>query len=128
MTERQALNQLMKVQGPHLAATAWEGFCAGGRGAVATDGHCNAAYFSSDLVHRIPGLVSQKLQRLVRRYDPTSELVAVLLVKLPSGGFMAAVGICRPALSPEACFLKLVGSPGMPPMQVVPVPVPEEAR
>lgn len=124
MTEARAIDLLMTHKGETLAATAHEGFCAGGRGFLVTDGQ-SVGYFTENLTVLFPPIMRKRVQRLVRSYRPESELVVALAV--PFGErHMMALGKRKPPLTPEECFLKHAGTPGCPPIQVVRVPVGED--
>jgi hypothetical protein len=117
MTERQAIDLLIKNKGEVLAGTGWEGYLAAGRGFLVSDGQ-NVGYFPARLAVHFPSVLRRRVQRLVKSYQPERELV-VLLSVLFEGKIMLALGKRTPALTPEEAFLKHAGTPGMPSMQPV---------
>jgi hypothetical protein len=127
MTEAQAIDFLMEHKGPALSATAWEDYVTGGRGFLLSDGS-EVAYCSGGIAPLFRA-IHKRLQRLLKSYQPAREIVVVFAVPF-DGRAMLALGKRTPALTPEEAFLALAGTPGMPPMQVVLVPVAQaqEAR
>jgi hypothetical protein len=115
--EADAIDCLMSHKGEVTAATAWEGFLSVGRGAVMCDG-TSAAYMSAENIWRLPSLVRRRAQRLVRDYDPTRELV-LLLVLVEGEQKYLALGKRTPALPPEECLLRWAGRKECPPMRVL---------
>lgn len=123
MTEAQAIDYLMKNKGEVLSITGWEGYMAGGPGFMVCDGQ-NVGYFTENLAVLFPPAMRKRVRRLLRAYDPAREVVVALAVPVGER-YMMALGKRTPSLPPEEAFLKRVGTPGCPPIQVVRVPVDE---
>jgi hypothetical protein len=123
MTEARAVDLLMVHKAEVLAATGWEGHLAGGRGFMVCDGQ-NVGYFTENLALLFPPALRKRARRLLRAYDPAREVVVALAVPVGERHMMA-LGKRTPSLPPEEAFLKRVGTPGCPPIQVVRVPVDE---
>jgi len=123
MTEAQAIDYLMKNKGEVLAATAWEGYVAAGRGFSVTDAE-NVGYFPASMAVLFPPAIRKWVQRLVRSYQPETEIMVALSVPIGEQ-VMVAVGKRTPTPTPEGCCLKLTGTTALPPIQVVPFPVSE---
>jgi hypothetical protein len=113
--EAEAIDSLMAHKGEVTAATAWEGFLSVGRGYVMCDG-TNAAYVPAAEAWRLPSLVRRRVQRLTREYDPTKEIVLLLVLTEGDQQYLA-LGKRTPALSPEECLLKWIGREECRPMK-----------
>jgi hypothetical protein len=118
LTETQAINFLMERKGEVLSATAWEGYLAGGRGCVMADG-LTASFLPLSLVAHFETPIRRRLLPLVKSYAPDRQIVVALVVLLDPATILIALGKRTPALSPEKAFLKHVGTPGCPTMQIV---------
>jgi hypothetical protein len=117
MTERQAIDLLMQHKSEPLAATAWEGYMAAGRGFLMTDGQ-SVSYIPLSLVGRFQQQIRRRLLLLVKSYRPATQVVVLLAVPVDRE-IMLALGKRAPVFTPEAAFLKHAGTPGCPPMQIV---------
>jgi hypothetical protein len=117
MTESQAIDFLMDRKGEVLSATGWEGYLAAGKGFLVTDGQ-SISYFPACMVAPFPPVVRRRVQRLVKSYKPTTQIVVLLAVPVDRE-IMLALGKCTPALTPEEAFLKHCGTDGCPLMEVV---------
>jgi hypothetical protein len=117
MTESQVIDCLMERKGEVLSATGWEGFLAGGKGFLVTDGQ-NVSYFPACMAAHFPPVVRRRVQRLVESYQPATQIVVLLAVPVDRE-IMCVLRTHTPILSPEQAFLKHVGTPGCPPLQIV---------
>src|SRR5262245_26407516 len=79
VTEHQAIDFLMKEKGEALSATGWEGYLAGGRGFMVSDGR-DIGYFPACLTKYFPPALRKRVRRLVAAYQPEREVVALLSV------------------------------------------------
>jgi hypothetical protein len=121
MTEARAIDALMQHKAEVVAGTGWEGFCAAGKGFMVAD-ETSVGYFPACVVVRFPRAVRKRVRRLVRAYEPETEIVVLLSVPMGEQ-VMVALGKRTPALTPEEAFLKHAVTPACPPMQPVLFPV-----
>jgi hypothetical protein len=121
VTEVEAIDLLMRRKGEALAATSWEGFCTAGRGFMVSDMR-NVGYFPASMAGLFHPPLRKRMQRLLTRYNPRTEIVVVLSVPLGARA-MVAIGKRRPTLPPEQAFLTLAGTPALPPMELKRLPV-----
>lgn len=119
-SDQQFLNVLLAAKGEDMAALAWEGFLAGGRGAVMTDLDNGHYLPKKTIIRHFPGLkaIRKRLVHLVNTYRPQTQLV--LLIGVNTGRSTRwLLRTWTPPIRPEDALLRLVGTSGCPPMKMV---------
>lgn len=115
--EQEGIDLLLRHKGVALAATAWECYLRGGRGALLTNG-VSTAYLSRSVIKRLPGITAatrQQLRQESKTYNPRREVLLVI----PWSDRLWTIQRVVTDPDPEAAFLQRVGTPGLPPLREV---------
>jgi len=115
--EQECLDLLLHYKRTALAATAWECYIRGGRGALLTNGKVTE-YLPWGVIKRHPGINSvtrQQLRRESKTYNPRREVL--LVIPWSNRPWTVRHVVTEP--DPETAFLQRVGTDGLPPLQLV---------
>jgi hypothetical protein len=115
--EQECIDLLLRHKATSLAATAWECYIRGGRGALLTNGTVTE-YLPRGVIKRHPGLTSatrQQLRQASKTYNPRREVLLVI----PWSNRQWTIRRVVTDPGPETAFLQRVGTDGLPPLQIV---------
>jgi hypothetical protein len=115
--EQECLDLLLRHKRTALAASTWECYIRGGRGALLTNGAVTE-YLPRGVIKRHPGITSatrQQLRQESKTYNPRREVLLVI----PWSNRQWTIRRVVTDPGPEKAFLQRAGTEGLPPLQLV---------